>query len=172
MEDDERGCYEFNPTEEFPEEFYPEHLFDQHGYSCERCDYTPDYCIEGEWGTSMNSIGPEFFECDADASWRVIRACGFPIPLCDNHKQTAERSTSSYVDKGDRMLRFEPYNRNTANDNFSESYYHHGYRDNGKWTWEDDCHCGWEAIERSADESSGTSFWTLSPSPAENDTRA
>ena len=164
MIEDERGCYEFNPDKKFPEEYYPEHLWDQYGYSCQRCDYTPDYCIEGSWETTMNSIGPEFFECSSDTSWRLIRACGYPLPLCDSHKQEAERSPSMFVDKGDRLVRFEPYDRNTANDNYSESYHYHGYNKGEKW--DGDCHC--DDKDGAVDEISWESFLTRSPSPTDS----
>lgn len=164
MYHDERGCYEFNPDEAFPEECYPQHLFDAHDYACQRCDYTPDYCIEGTWGTSMDSIGPEFFECGADASWRLIRACGYPIPLCDTHKGEAERSLSSYVDKGDQFVRFDPYDRSTANDNYSESYHYHGYKKGDEW--DGDCDC--DDKDGAVDEISWEGFLTPSPSATDS----
>jgi hypothetical protein len=145
MIENELGCYEFNPTEEFPQESYPRHLFEKDGYygdACVRCGYEPEQCSQGYWYESLDFIGKEWEPCGEDVAWRAIRDCGFPMPLCEDHKQEAERSPSMVVDEGDRLLRFAPYDPATNNDWYTDAYYHHGYKDDGTWNREaDECHC-------------------------------
>lgn len=158
----EQGCYEYHPDAEFPEEYYPHHDFDQSS-TCNRCSYSPDWCVFGEWGEHPDVIGPEWFECTEEVAWRAIRACAFPMPMCDSHKRAHEQNPDTLADPGDRFLRFEPYNQHTDNSNYFDSYFNHGYRDDGTWTWDSECHCDTPREHEAQADPGDDGFWTPSP---------